>query len=117
VQALDAAHWQVPLLVAQRARSGEQAHQRIVDELTRALSHDEFAEPLAPAVERASAQGVALLGEPKHPIRPDPPGATRGSLSGAQVGEARSKLDELEREQGSVQVDLHWTITTNDAPG
>jgi len=117
VQALDAAHWQVPLLVAQRARSGEQAHQRIVVELTRALSHDEFAEPLARAVERASTQGVALLGEAKSPVRSGPPGATRGSLSGANLGEARSKLDELEREPGSVQVDLDWTITTNDATG
>ena len=117
VQALDTARWQVPLLVAQRARSGEQAHRRIVDELTRALSHDEFAEPLAPAVEGASAQGVALLGEPKPPKPPDPPGATRGSLSGAKLGEARSKLDELECEQGSVQIDLHWTISTNDPQG
>ena len=107
----------MPLLVAQRARSGEEAHQRIVDELTRALSHDEFAEPLAPAVEGASAQGVALLWEPKPPERPGPPGATRGSLSGAKLGEARSKLDELECEQGSVQIDLHWTISTNDPPG
>ena len=116
MQALDTARWQVPLLVAQRARSGEQAHRRIVDELTRALSHDEFAEALAPAVERASAQGVALLGDLK-PTKPSPPGATRGSLAGAEVREARRKLDELELEQGSVQVDLHWTITTNDAPG
>jgi hypothetical protein len=117
VQALDAARWQVPLLVAQRARRGEQAHVRIVDELIRALSHDEFAERLAPAVERASSQGVALLGEPTPREREDPPGATQGSLSRAKLGEARSKLDELEREPGSVQVDLHWTITTNDAPG
>jgi len=116
VSALDAARWQVPLLVAQRASSGEQAHQRIVDELTRALSHDEFAEPLAPAVEGASAQGVSLLGEPKR-AKPFPPGATRGSLAGAEVREARRKLDELDREQGSVQVDLHWTITKNDATG
>jgi hypothetical protein len=115
VQALDGARWQVPLLVAQRAGSGERAHQRIVEELSRALSHDEFAEPLGPAVERASTQGMALLGEAKPPGGPAPPGATRGSLSGANVVEARSKLDELEREQGSVRVDLHWTITTNDA--
>jgi hypothetical protein len=117
VQALDPARWQVPLLVVQRAGSGEEAHRRIVDELSRALSHDEFAEPLGPAVERASTQGMALLGEAKPPGRPAPPGAMRGSLSGANVVEARGKLDELDREQGSVRVDLHWTITTNDAGG
>ncbi len=125
---LDAARWQILLLVAQRARSSEQAHQRIVDELARALSHDEFAEPLAPAVERASTQGMALLAEANPQPEPepvgaeaepqpeaDPPGASRGGLTAVTVEDARRKLDELGRENGSVRVDLAWTITTNDA--
>jgi len=115
VGALDSARWQVPLLVAQRAENGEQAHQRVVEELRRALSHDEFAEPLAPAVERASEQGMALLGEAKPRPEPDPQGAVRGSLSDVNVNDAQHKLDELALKDGSVTVDLHWTITTDDA--
>ena len=65
--------WAVVDLVAERASRGEQPFQRIVDELSRALAHDEFAEPLAPALANAAQRGLALLRAPDPPPPPPPP--------------------------------------------
>jgi hypothetical protein len=41
----------------------------------------------------------------------------RGDRSGLDLDEARRELDRLSTEEGEVQVDLRWTITTKSVDG
>jgi hypothetical protein len=126
---LEEARWEVLDLVAERAHAGEAAFKRIIEELVPALEHDEFAEELAPAVERAASQGLALLRGPEIQPQPTPSsqqraspgqqasseGATvRGELAGADLAAARVQLEQLAEVEGEVRVDLQWTITSTD---
>jgi hypothetical protein len=90
--------------------------------LRNAAAADEFAVKLEPAVAKAYADAVKLIGssppspqlEPAPPSPPPPPGVSvvRGDRSGLAIDEARSELDRLAEQDGEVQVDLRWTITT-----
>jgi len=52
--------------------------------------------------------------EPAPPPPPPPPGLSvvRGDRSGLAIEEARGELDRLAEQDGEVQVDIRWTITT-----
>ena len=114
--------WAVVDLVAERASRGEQPFQRIVDELSRALAHDEFAEPLAPALANAAQRGLALLRAPDPPPPPPPPSppdtpglvTTQGDLSNVDPATAQAQIAQLADVDGEVRIDLRWTITTRD---
>jgi hypothetical protein len=116
--ALEDSRWQMLDLVAERAKAGDVAHQRVVGELVRALNRDEFAESLAPALERAANDAIALLREevpPKPPPKPSPPppGAQVGEAHGLDLEEARRTLDQLASKPGEVRVDLSWTVVAD----
>lgn len=118
VTTLSDSQWAVIDLVADRARGGDEAFQRIIDELVRALEHDEFAEPVAPALADAAQRGLALLRpDPDPEPDPDPDGdgvVIRGDLRAVGAAAARAKLDELAGADGDVRIDLSWKITTRD---
>lgn len=124
LDSLSDSRWAVIDLVTRRARAGEEAFQRIADELSRALEHDEFAEPLARALAVAAQRGLELLqvpepsppAPPEPPPQPDKPGVVtmRGDLLAVDAAAARAKLDELAAAEGDVRIDLSWTITTRD---
>ena len=114
--------WAVVDLVAERASRGEQPFQRIVDELSRALAHDEFAEPLAPALANAAQRGSRSCVLQTHLLRrrppspPDTPGlvTTQGDLSNVDPATAQAQIAQLADVDGEVRIDLRWTITTRD---
>jgi hypothetical protein len=113
--ALDDSRWQMFGLVADRAKSGDAAHKRVVDELVRALSSDEFAQSLGPAIDRAADDAIALLRQepPPPPPPPPPPGVEAGEAKDLDLGGARLKLDQLSSVPGTVSIDLSWTITAD----
>lgn len=118
VAALEDPRWEMLGVVGERARSGEEAHRRIVEELAQVLERDEFAAPIVPAVERAASEGVKLLRVAAAPSERDPrpaapPAGTDhgGAAQRLDLVAARRKLDELEKAEGRVVVDLAWTIT------
>jgi hypothetical protein len=120
VAALENPHWQMLSVVVERAHDGDSAHQRIVDELVQVLVRDEFAAPVAAAVERAASAGIELLratapppAVESAPIAVDgSAGGERGEARALDLTAARSKLDDLERAGGALSIDLTWTIAT-----
>jgi hypothetical protein len=118
-RALDDERWQVLERVV-AARAGNERADAIIARLSEAVKRDEFAEPLEPAIARAYSEGVALLAPPPRPapppLPPPPPppppdGVRYGEAAGLTLPDARTKLDELAREDGHVTIDLTWTIT------
>jgi len=114
--ALEDERWKVIEMAIARAHAGEAGFVAVVEGLRDALAADEFAVPLDPAVATAYENAVKLLGPaPKPPpVEPPAPGVAivRGERAGLGVAEAREELDRLAGEDGEVQVDLSWTITT-----
>jgi hypothetical protein len=112
--ALDGERWDVLTLVAGRAAAQESGFVEVGAALRDALLADEFSVPLEPAVAKAFADGVALMG-PAEPESPPPPGlqVIRGHKVGLSIEDARSELNQLCNGDGEVRVDLSWTITTH----
>jgi hypothetical protein len=117
---LSGERWTLLGVAIERAAAGEPGFVEVVASLGDALETDEFAAPLEPAVAKAYTDAVKLIGTtaPSPPIPPSPapapPGFSivRGERSGLGINEARSELDRLSAEEGEVQIDLRWTITT-----
>ena len=132
--ALQDPRWEVLALASQRAAAGEAGFARVIADLGRTLERDEFAQPLAAAVEAAATAAVELLADttPAAPVPPAPPvapGGPRpdpapepgpgvsiqsGNLADVGLDLARQELDKLVGVPGEVRVDLSWTITTID---
>jgi hypothetical protein len=118
--ALDGERWTLLGVAIDRASAGEPGFVEVVTSLRNALATDEFAAQLEPAVAKAYADAVKLIGATAPPpptpppVAPPPPGVSvsRGEKSGLDIDEARTELDQLSTEEGEVQVDLRWTITT-----
>jgi hypothetical protein len=112
--------WTLLRVAVQRAAAGEPGFPEVVASLRDALAADEFAVPLEPVVAKAYADAVKLIGAqpppppPPPPSPPSPPGfsVVRGEKSGLGIDEATSELERLSTQEGEVQVDLRWTITT-----
>jgi hypothetical protein len=93
--------------------------------LREALTHDEFSEPLLPAVESAYAASLAGLTTPRAepppeptlpvppPPLPIPPGPSADGRSGHRPGlslaQAREQLEQLAANDGAWSIDLTWT--------
>ncbi len=109
---LEDPQWQLIGIATKRADGGEVDYRRVLENLTHALTRDEFAEPLASAVERAASDAAALLQdqEPTPASTNGRPGVVHGSLSGLGLQGARTKLEELASETGEVRIDMSWTI-------
>jgi hypothetical protein len=113
--ALDGERWKLLGVAINRASAGEPGFVEIVTSLRNALATDEFAAQLEPAVAKAYTDAVKLIGATAPPPPAPPPAGvsvSRGEKSGLDIDEARTELDQLSTEQGEVQVDLRWTITT-----
>ena len=115
--ALEGPRWQLLGVALERSGAGEAGFVRIIDGLRAALMADEFAVELEPAVAKAYADAVKLIGPaptPMLPPQPTAPGVSvlRGEKPGLRLAEARAELDRLAEQDGEVQVDLRWTITT-----
>lgn len=117
--ALGGDRWEVLDRVIERGKIGDSGSTQIVSVLVDALERDEFAVPLAEAVERAYHDAVALLADRTPPPPPSPPGVsiTRDSRRGLSIAEAREELARLEGEDGEVEVAVEWTITTTGPSG
>jgi hypothetical protein len=128
---LEDPRWDTLGLAAKRAEQGHVAYRRIVEALAQTLAHDEFAEPLDPAVKRAHSKAIALLEESGSTARPAASsgpgskpavaaaakaGTVHGEAHGIAIAQAREKLDQLDAEPGEVRIDLSWTITTDPGP-
>lgn len=112
--ALDSERWQLLGVAMGRAAANEPGFVEVVGALRDAVIADEFAVNLEPAVAKAYADAVKLIGPVPPPPPPPPPGfsVVKGDKSGLGVEDARAELDRLAAEQGEIQVDLRWTITT-----
>ena len=120
--ALTGERWTLLGVAIDRASTGEAGFAEVIASLRDALATDEFAARLEPAVAKAYDDAVKLIGaappappEPTPPPPPPPPpgvSVVRGDKSGLDLDEARRELDRLSAEEGEVQVDLRWTITT-----
>ncbi len=104
VNALEDARWQVLELVAKRAEAGEDAFDRVRAELLDSLSREELAESLDEAIGRAHERAVALLQPRRGP---------NGRLDDVEIAQARTKLDELDREGQVVKVSLSWVFSAS----
>jgi hypothetical protein len=112
LKTLEDPRWEMIGVAAKRADSGDLSYRRVLEHLAHALTRDEFAEPLAPAVARAASDAAALL-QDQEPAPRTPgieSGVVRGSLSGLELEGARAKLQELASEVGEVRIDMSWTI-------
>ena len=121
--ALDGERWKLLGVAIGRAAGHEPGFTEVVAALRDAVSADEFAIKLEPAVAKAYGDAVKLIGAAPAPVTPPvpPPPVTetrpgvtvvRGDRAGLAIDEARTELDRLAQEEGEVQVDLRWTITT-----
>ena len=119
--------WTLVGVAIERAKAGEPGFVGVIDTLRAAVSADEFAIPLEPAVAKAYDDAVKLIAPSGQPtaaaadvtlpvIRPGVE-VVRGAKSGLGLDEARTELDRLAIANGEVEVALQWTITTrtNDA--
>jgi len=110
------------LLAIARAADHEPGFVEIVAALRHAITADEFAAPLAPAVSKAFDDSMRLIGpSPSKPPSPSPappppapPGVSivRGQKLKLTPREARAELERLAGDDGEVLVDLSWTVTT-----
>jgi hypothetical protein len=116
------ARWQViERLLATDGDGGDGGEDAALTSLRSALAHDEFSEPLAPAVEAAYEAGVRLItppsppppGAPSPPPSPlaPPPLISHGHDHAARltIAEAQAKLAELDEGDGTWLIDLTWT--------
>ncbi|MEJ7787970.1 MAG: hypothetical protein WKF96_24475, partial [Solirubrobacteraceae bacterium] len=124
--ALTDQRWQLLSVAVTRAAAGEPGFVQVVAALRDAVSADEFAVALEPAIAKAYQDTVALIGTPaappagpvtEPPMPPVPPAApgvsvARGTKAGLGLDEARTELDRLAAEDGEVEVSIAWTITT-----
>ena len=120
--ALSGERWELLGIAIERAAANEPGFTQVTAALRDAVCADEFAVELEPAVHRAYADAVKLIGAttptptatPSHEEPPPAPGVhvARGDRSGVGIDEARAELDRLAQEDGYIRVDLHWTITT-----
>ena len=129
--ALDDDRWTLLGVAIGRAKAGEPGFVEVIGALRDAVSADEFAVPVAPAVAKAYTDAVKLIEpsgaprvtpvaqSPSAPVAPPPapPGmqVVRGDKAGLGLDEARAELDRLASEDGDVEVALQWTITTRVA--
>jgi len=119
--ALDGERWELLGIAIDRADAGEPGFVEVVTALRQAVTADEFAVKAAPAIAKAYADAVKLIGAPPPPpppitpTLPEPaPGmkVVRGERAGLVIDDARAELDRLAEQDGEIQVDLRWTITT-----
>lgn len=115
--ALEGERWELLGVAIGRANAGERGFVEVVAALRDAAAADEFAVKLEPAVAKAYGDAVKLIGSgpaTPQPEPPPPPGVNvvRGDRTGLGIDEARTELDRLAEQDGEVQVDLRWTITT-----
>lgn len=104
---LSSERWTLLGVAIERAAAGEPGFAEVVASLRAALATDEFAAPLEPAVAKAYADAVKLIGAepPPPPPPPPPPGVSvvRGEKSGLGLDEARGELDRLCQSQSVCQ--------------
>ena len=121
--ALDGERWKLLGVAIGLAVADVPGFTEVVAVLRDAVSADEFAIKLEPAVAKAYGDAVKLIGAAPAPVAPQVlpsavtetrPGVTvvRGDRAGLAIDEARTELERLAQEEGEVQVDLRWTITT-----
>ena len=92
----------------------------IREELATAFQKEELAQSLVDALREGQRRAAALLGSlgqqaatPTAPASPKPstrPGAQHQQRTGLSVPEARKLLDQIEKQDGNVRIDLSWTV-------
>lgn len=120
--ALSDDRWTLLGVAIARAKARTPGFVEVIDTLRDAVSADEFAVPLEPAVRKAYADAVKLIEPSDSPsVTPDvrpvvaPPGfrVERDAKAGLGLDEARAELDRLDGLDGEIEVTLEWTITTS----
>ena len=115
-RALSDERWQLIGVAVGRANGREAGFVELVDVLRGAVSADELAVALEPAVTKAYNDAIQLIGPvvPPPPPPPPPPGfdVVRGERLNLALDEARKELERLAGKDGEILVDLSWKITT-----
>jgi hypothetical protein len=129
---LNTANWELFDAIGQLSGDRQVVAQEILTDVRTALTKDEHAVQLAPALKEAQARAVRLLTRPADPAQPQPPGAPpvppaaggkkivdQGSATGLSLKDAKQALanltDQLQPAQ-VVRINLSWSIEEGSDP-